>query len=180
MVTFMDQNRATYGVEPICRVVPIAPSTYFRWKAAQADPTKRSTRAVRDEVLKAIIQRIWRENDQAYGSQKVWKQMGREGLREARCRVRRLMRDLGLVGVVRGRAWTTTTQADATAARPGRPGRSALRRDAAESALGVGFHVRRYVARFRVRGLRDRRLRTTHRRLARVVVAAHRFRARCA
>jgi putative transposase len=118
MVTFIDQHRATYGVEPICRVVPIAPSTYFRWKAAQADPTKRSTRAVRDEVLKAIIQRIWRENDQAYGSRKVWKQMGREGLRAARCRVRRLMRDLGLVGVVRGRAWTTTTQADATAARP--------------------------------------------------------------
>ena len=118
MVTFIDQHRATYGVEPICRVVPIAPSTYFRWKAAQADPTKRSTRAVRDEVLKAIIQRIWRENDQADGSRKVWKQMGREGLRAARCRVRRLMRDLGLVGVVRGRAWTTTTQADATAARP--------------------------------------------------------------
>ena len=118
MVTFIDQHRATYGVEPICRVVPIAPSTYFRWKAAQADPTKRSARAVRDEVLKAIIQRIWRENDQAYGSRKVWKQMGREGLREARCRVRRLMRDLGLVGVVRGRAWTTTTQADTTAARP--------------------------------------------------------------
>ena len=58
MVTFIDQHRATYGVEPICRVVPIAPSTYFRWKAAQADPTNRSTRAVRDEVLKAIIQRI--------------------------------------------------------------------------------------------------------------------------
>ena len=118
MATFIDQHRARYGVEPICRVVPIAPSTYFRWKAAQTDPTKRSARAIRDEVLKAIIQRIWRENDQAYGSRKVWKQMGREGLRAARCRVRRLMRDLGLVGVVRGRAWTTTTQADATAARP--------------------------------------------------------------
>jgi putative transposase len=118
MVTFIDQHRATYGVEPICRVVPIAPSTYFRWKAAQADPTKRSTRAVRDEVLKAIIQRIWGENDRAYGSRKVWKQMGREGIREARCRVRRLMRDLGLVGVVRGRAWTTTTQGDATVTRP--------------------------------------------------------------
>jgi putative transposase len=118
MVTFIDQHRATYGVEPICRVVPIAPSTYFRWKAAQADPTKRSARAVRDAVLKAIIQRIWREHDQAYGAHKVWKQMGREGLREARCRVRRLMRALGLRGVVRGRAWTTTTQADLTAARP--------------------------------------------------------------
>ena len=118
MVTFIDQHRATYGVEPICRVVPIAPSTYFRHKTVHADPTKRSARAIRDEVLKAIIQRIWREQDQAYGAHKVWKQMGREGLHEARCRIRRLMRDLGLRGVVRGRAWTTTTQADPTTDRP--------------------------------------------------------------
>ena len=118
MVGFINDHRETYGVESICRVVPIAPSTYYRHRARQLDPRKRSARAVRDEVLKAIIQRIWREHDQAYGSRKVWKQMGREGLREARCRVRRLMRALGLVGVVRGRAWTTTTQPDATTARP--------------------------------------------------------------
>ena len=118
MVAFINDHRAAYGVESICRVVPIAPSTYYRYRARRRDPTKRSARAVRDEVLKAIIQRIWREHDQAYGSRKVWKQMGREGLREARCRVRRLMRELGLVGVVRGRAWTTTTQADAAAERP--------------------------------------------------------------
>ncbi len=115
MVTFIDQHRKRYGVEPICRLVPIAPSTYFRRKREQADPATRSARAIRDEVLKAIIERIWREHDQAYGAHKVWKQMGREGLREARCRVRRLMRDLGLRGVVRGRAWTTTTQADPAA-----------------------------------------------------------------
>jgi putative transposase len=113
MVAFIDQHRATYGVEPIWGVVPIAPSTYFRRKAEQVDPAKRAARAIRDEVLTAIIQRIWREHDQAYGSRKVWKQMGREGLRAARCRVRRLMRELGLVGVVRGRAWTRTTQPDA-------------------------------------------------------------------
>jgi putative transposase len=118
MVAFIDQHRATYGVEPICRVVPIAPSTYFRWKAEQADPAKRSARAIRDEVLKAIIARIWREQDSAYGAHKVWKQMGREGIHEARCRVRRLMRALGLRGVVRGRAWTITTQADPTTERP--------------------------------------------------------------
>jgi putative transposase len=95
MVRFIDQHRAAYGVEPICRVVPIAPPTYFRCKAQISDPTTRSRRALRDDVLKAIIQRIWREHDQAYGVRKVWKQMGREGLREARCRVRRLMRELG-------------------------------------------------------------------------------------
>jgi transposase InsO family protein len=117
VVGFINDHRATYGVESICRVVPIAPSTYYRHRARQRDPTKRSSRAIGDEVLKAIIQRIWREHDQAYGSRKVWKQMGREGLRAARCRVRRLMRELGLVGVGRGRAWTTTTQPEG-AARP--------------------------------------------------------------
>jgi putative transposase len=118
MVAFIDQHRAAHGVESICRLVPIAPSTYFRRKAEQADPTKRSARAIRDEVLQAIILRIWREHDHAYGAHKVWKQMGREGLREARCRVRRLMRALGLRGVVRGRAWTLTTQADTAAPQP--------------------------------------------------------------
>jgi putative transposase len=118
MVRFIDQHRAAYGVEPICRVVPIAPSTYFRWKAQASDPTTRSPRALRDEVLKAIIQRIWTEQQQVYGSRKVWKQMGREGLRAARCRVRRLMRVLGLRGAVRGRAWTTTTQPAPAADRP--------------------------------------------------------------
>jgi putative transposase len=118
MVAFIDQQRPSQGVESICRLVPIAPSTYFRHKAQQADPTKRSARAIRDEVLQAIIDRIWREHDQAYGAHKVWKQMGREGLHAARCRVRRLMRKLGLRGVVRGRAWTTTTQADIAAGRP--------------------------------------------------------------
>ena len=118
MVTFIDQHRSAYGVEPICDVLPIAPSTYFRCKVQQRDPSQRSARAQRDAVLKAIIHRIWTEQQQVYGSHKVWKQMGREGLREARCRVRRLMRELGLRGVVRGRAWTTTTQPDATADRP--------------------------------------------------------------
>ena len=118
MVGFSNDHRETYGVESICRVVPIAPSTYYRHRACDRDRTKRSARVVRDEELKAIIQRIWRENDRVYGARKIWKQMGREGLREARCRVRRLMRELGLVGVVRGRAWTTTTQPDVAAARP--------------------------------------------------------------
>jgi putative transposase len=88
MVTFIDQHRAKYGVEPICRVVPIAPSTYFRHKAVHADPTKRSARALRDEVLTAIIRRIWHQHHCVYGAHKIWKQMGREGLHEARCRVR--------------------------------------------------------------------------------------------
>lgn len=118
MVTFIDQHRATYGVEPICEVLPIAPSTYFRHQAEQRDPTRRSARRQRDEVLRAIIRRVWEEHHRVYGARKVWKQMGRQGLHEARCRVRRLMRDMGLVGAVRGRAWTTTTQAAPAANRP--------------------------------------------------------------
>ena len=118
MVAFIDDHRKTYGVEPICRVLPIAPSTYFRHKAAQRDPRKRSARAQHDEVLRAIIRRIWEANHRVYGPRKVWKQMGREGLHEARCRVRRLMREMGFAGAVRGRAWTTTTESPPNAERP--------------------------------------------------------------
>ncbi len=117
-VAFIDQHRHLYGVEPICRVLPIAPSTYFRRKAEERDPTKRSVRALRDEVLRAIIRRIYEEHHRVYGPRKVWKQMGREGLHEARCRVRRLMRAMGLVGARRGRAWMTTTQSRPDAERP--------------------------------------------------------------
>ena len=103
MIAFIDDHRKVYGVEPICRVLPIAPSTYFRHKAQHADPGRRSARAQRDDELRAIIRRIWTEQFQVYGPRKVWRQMGREGLRVARCRVRRLMREMGLAGAVRGR-----------------------------------------------------------------------------
>jgi transposase InsO family protein len=118
MIAFIDDHREQFGVEPTCEVLPIAPSTYFRHKAEQRDPTRRSTRAQRDDVLRAIIRRIYTEHRSVYGPRKVWKQMGREGVREARCRVRRLMRDMGLVGAVRGRAWITTTQPGSEADRP--------------------------------------------------------------
>ena len=118
MLAFIDEHRAQFGVEPICRVLPIAPSTYFKHKAAQREPARRSARAQGDDVLRAIICRIWHEHRQVYGSRKVWRQMGREGLRVARGRVRRLMRQLGLAGAVRGRAWTTTTRSAPTANQP--------------------------------------------------------------
>jgi transposase InsO family protein len=118
MVTFIDQHRTTYGVEPICRVLPIAPSTYYRHKAQQRDPATRSVRAREDEELRRIIYRIWTEQRQVYGPRKVWRQMGRENLWAARCRVRRLMREMGLKGATRGRAWVTTTQPQPDANRP--------------------------------------------------------------
>jgi transposase InsO family protein len=118
MVSFIDQHRGTYGVEPICTVLPIAPSTYFLRKAQQQDATKRSARARRDAELRAAIQRVWDDNDQVYGPRKVWRQLRREGIRAARCTVERLMRDMGLRGTGRGRAWKITTQPDPAAARP--------------------------------------------------------------
>jgi putative transposase len=119
MVSFIDQHRDPYGVEPICAVLPIAPSTYFRRKAQQQDATQRSARARRDDELRASIQRIWDENEQVYGPRKVWRQLRRDGVRVARCTIERLMRDMGVKGVTRGRAWIVTTRPDATTDRPG-------------------------------------------------------------
>ena len=110
MVTFIDQHREAYGVESICAVLPIAPSTYFFHHARHQDPTRRSARAQRDDALRPVIRRIWTDHFEVYGPRKVWRQMGREGLRVARCTVRRLMREMGLAGATRGRAWVTTTQ----------------------------------------------------------------------
>lgn len=118
MVGFIDAHRDGHGVESICAMLPIAPSTYFRHKAQHADPGRRAARARRDDELRAIIRRIWTEHFQVYGPRKVWRQMGRDGLRVARCRVRRLMRAMGLAGAVRGRAWVTTTQSPTAAQRP--------------------------------------------------------------
>ena len=111
MVGFIDDHRGTYGVEPICAVLPIASSTYFRHRAEQRDPRTRSTRAQRDDELRPEIQRVWDEHHQVYGPRKVWRQLRREDVDVARCTVERLMDGLGLRGAVRGRAWTTTTHA---------------------------------------------------------------------
>jgi len=118
MVAFIDQHRESSGVESICAALPIAPSTYFRHKTQQQEPTKRSKRRQHDDELRAAIQRVWDENQQVYGPRKVWKQLRREGIRVARCTVERLMREMGLRGAVRGRAWVITTRADAAADRP--------------------------------------------------------------
>ena len=117
MVTFIDAHRGTYGVEPICEVLPIAPATYFRQKTEQAHPARRSARAQRDAWLTAQIQRVWDANFGVYGARKVWRQLTRDGIAVARCTVERLMRQMGLQGVVRGRTFKTTIPDDA-AARP--------------------------------------------------------------
>ena len=118
MVNFIDDHRQVYGVGPICEVLPIAPSTYYAHKAMQADPSLRSPRAQRDEWLKGEIRRVWKENRELYGAEKVWKQLNREGISVAWCTVRRLMKEMGLQGAVRGRAFKTTTIPGEEALRP--------------------------------------------------------------
>jgi putative transposase len=99
----IDQHRGRFGVEPICRVLEVPTSTYY---AAQQRPP--SARRLRDTQLKAEIRRVWDDNYQVYGARKVWRQLQREGLQVARCTVERLMGELGIAGVVRGKAKRTT------------------------------------------------------------------------
>ena len=114
MIAFIDDHRTAYGVAPICKVLPIAPSTYYEHVAKRADPERLSARAQRDTALKAAIRRVFAENFAAYGARKVWRQLRREGLEVARCTVERLMRTMGLQGVVRGKPVRTTTSDRAT------------------------------------------------------------------
>lgn len=108
MITFIDDHRKEHGVEPICRVLPIAPSTYHEHAAQRRDPERMSRRAKRDEALKVEVKRIFDANFAVYGVRKVWRQLLREGLPVARCTVERLMRKIGLKGVIRGRTVRTT------------------------------------------------------------------------
>ena len=117
MKAFIDQQRNAFGVEPICKVLQLAPSCYRRHAAQQRNPALRSLRAQRDDALIPDIQRVWHANWQVYGADKVWKQMNREGIRVARCTVERLMKRLGLQGTRRGKVVRTTTP-DSTAACP--------------------------------------------------------------
>jgi transposase InsO family protein len=114
MIAFIDDHREVYGVEPICRVLPIAPSTYHAQVARRADPSRASERARRDAQLRIEIRRVHEANFGVYGARKVWRQLGREGIALARCTVERLMRDMGLRGVVRGRETRTTVSNPAT------------------------------------------------------------------
>jgi putative transposase len=118
MARFIDAHRGDYGVEPICAVLPIAPSRYYELKARERDPQRRPARARRDEGLCEHIHRVWWENHEVYGVRKVWQQLRRERQAVARCTVARLMRRLGLAGVVRGRKFTVTTIPDTAVARP--------------------------------------------------------------
>jgi len=108
MIAFIDKYRGNHGVEPICKLLPIAPSTYHDHVAKQRDPSRLSARAQRDILLKPEVARVFAENFGVYGVRKVWRQMKREGFDIARCTIERLMRDMGLQGVIRGKPMRTT------------------------------------------------------------------------
>jgi transposase InsO family protein len=108
MITFIDDHREAHGVEPICRVLPIAPSTYHDRIAKRRDPAKLPAQAKRDAALKVEVRRVFEENFHVYGVRKVWRQLRREGFDVARCTIARLMREMGLKGVIRGKPIRTT------------------------------------------------------------------------
>jgi putative transposase len=108
MVSYIDEHKDRFGVEPICSALPIAPSTYYTRKEHERDPAKRSDRAKRDEALTPEIQRVWDENYRVYGARKIWLQLNREEIEVARCTVARLMKDLEIQGVRRGKKVITT------------------------------------------------------------------------
>ncbi len=112
MIAYIDANKDRFGVEPICQLLPIAPSSYY-----QARRRPPSTRRRRDQELKVEIRRVYDDNFGVYGARKVWRQLHREGIAVARCTVERLMHELGLQGVRRGKARRTTTP-DQAAPRP--------------------------------------------------------------
>ena len=117
MTAFVDDHRETYGVEPICAELPIAPSVYYEHKRRDREPERCSARSRRDAALRPVIRRVWESNFGVYGARKVWRQLHREGVGVARCTVERLMRLEGLKGVVRGETKRTTIPDD-SAARP--------------------------------------------------------------
>ena len=108
MIAFIDDQRAVHGVEPICKVLPIAPSTYHAHAAQRLDPLRLSARARRDLALRIEVRRVFDANYRVYGVRKVWRQLQREGFDVARCTVARLMRAMGLAGVIRGKPVRTT------------------------------------------------------------------------
>ncbi|WP_097374434.1 IS3 family transposase [Pacificitalea manganoxidans] len=108
MVDFIEAHKDAHGVEPICTVLPIAPSTYYDHLAKRADPMRLSDRARRDAALRPEIKRVWEENYKVYGVRKVWRQLVREGFDVARCTVARLMRDMDIQGIIRGKPHRTT------------------------------------------------------------------------
>ena len=136
MKDFIDTHRTAHGVEPICKVLQIAPSGYRRHAARRRDPQRRCARAQRDDVLMPQIEQVWQANMKVYGADKVWRQLARQGTSVARCTVERLMRRQGLRGVMRGKGGAHDDQRQQSVV-PAGQGQPAVSCRAAQTALGV-------------------------------------------
>lgn len=113
MVKFIDDERHNYGVELICRVLPITPSTYYAYKDKQANPEKQSKRMQNDAYTLTQIKQVWQNSGCRYGVRKIWRQLKRDGMPKlARCTIERLMKTAGIQGLWRGKGKTTTRQQD--------------------------------------------------------------------
>ena len=175
VVAFIDANRddvvegAKLGVERICSVLQVAPSTYY---AAKARPP--SARAQRDDVLTPALTTLWEDNYRVYGARKLWKAARRAGHDVGRDQVARLMRAAGIEGVRRGPSRSSTTRPDGRSGPAPRPGEARLHRHRPEPAVGHRPHLRPDVGRRRLRLLHHRRLLPHDRRLAGRLPHAHR------
>ena len=107
-MAFIDAHRKELGIEPICRVLAIAPSSYHEHAWRLADPGKRPARARRDDEIREEIKRVHAASFGLYGWRKVWHQLHREGIQVAKCTVERLMRAMRLAGVRRGKTCVMT------------------------------------------------------------------------
>ena len=186
MIGFIDDHRVVRGVSAICRLLPIAPSTYYACLAVRADPSKASARHQRDAVLRPKIQKIWDDNWKVYAARKAWRQLCREGEAVARCTVARLMAGMGLRGIVRGKAMKPTIHAASVPCPRDKVNRKF--RVPAPNMLwgrslwrhwfepnGRRLYLRLNVARICLRCRRDRYLRKPHCRLESVAIHQNRF-----
>ena len=154
-MAFIDAHRKELGIEPICRELAIAPSSYHEHAARLADPGKRSVRARRDDEIKEQIKRVHQDSFGLYGTRKVWHQMRREGVKVAKCTVERLMQAMGLVGVRRGKK-TITTVSNPKAPCPLDKGQPGVSGQPTQRSVGGRLYLRSYLDRVRLRRLRDR------------------------
>ena len=177
MIAFIDDHRGAHGVEPICKVLPIAPSSYHAHVAKRGDPARLSARTRQDIRLKIEVRRVFDENFSVYGVRKVWRQLKREGFDVARCTVSRLMMDMGLQGVIRGKPVKTTIKGRAMPAGSRQPPVQGAK---AKRSLALRLHLCRDLDGLCLRRLCDRRLCPQDRGLASLAHGACRLHARCA
>jgi len=176
-MAFIDRHRAVFGVEPICKALQVAPSGYHLHAARLKNPALKSARDKRDDALIPQIRRVWEANLEVYGADKVWRQMNREDIPVARCTIERLMKRLGLEGARRGKVVRTTIPDKSVPCPRDRVNRQ-FKADRPNHVVGIGFHLCLDLAGLAVCGLRHRRVRSAHRRLAGQQLYAHGLRTR--